>query len=88
MGKLPETFNGDRTKADDFIEEVKGYLHLNAEVAEFDSPIKKVAFTLTHMKGPEVAGWVHDVGHMLDSLNPLVDNIPLLWDQFLVEFEA
>ena len=29
MGKLPEIFNGDRTKAKDFIEEVKGYLHLN-----------------------------------------------------------
>ena len=88
MGKLPKIFNGDRTKADDFIEEVKGYLCLNAEVAGFDSPMKKITFTLTHMKGPEVAGWVHDIGHMLDGLNPLVDNIPFLWEQFLNEFEA
>ena len=29
MGKLPDTFDGDQTKAEDFIEEVKGYLCLN-----------------------------------------------------------
>ena len=55
MGKLPDTFDGDRAKAEDFIEEVKGYLHLNQDVAGFNSPMKKVAFTLTHMKGPKVA---------------------------------
>jgi hypothetical protein len=87
MGKLPDMFDGDRTKADNFIEEVKAYLRLNADVAGFNSPQKKIAFTLTHMKGEDVAGWIRDMGIMLDKL-VLADNVPLLWDQFLVEFEA
>ena len=88
MGKLPEIFGGNREQADDFIEAIKGYLRLNQDIAGFDSPIKKVAFTLTHMQGPEVAGWVKDMGTMLDGLNPATDNIPDLWNQFLEEFEA
>ena len=88
MGKLPKIFGGNREQADDFIEAIKGYLRLNQDVAGFDSPMKKVAFTLTHMQGPEVAGWVKDMGTMLDGLNPATDNIPDLWNQFLEEFEA
>jgi hypothetical protein len=41
MGQLPQTFTGDHTQADNFIEEVKGYLRLNRDVAGFDSPMKK-----------------------------------------------
>ena len=86
MGKLPEVFTGDKTRADDFIEEVKAYLRLNADVAGFNSPMKKVAFTVTLMKGPEVAGWTRDIGMMLDALNPNQDNVPAVWEQFLHEF--
>ena len=50
--------------------------------------MKKVAFTLTHMQGPEVAEWVKDMGTMLNRLNPITNNIPDLWNQFLEEFEA
>jgi hypothetical protein len=87
MGKLPDEFDGDRTKADDFIAEVQQYLRLNQDVAGYNSPIKKVAFTLTCMKGPIVAAWIRDVGNMLDQLDPTVDNIPAVWDQFLEQFE-
>ena len=86
MGQLPQTFYGDRMRADDFIEEVKGYLRLNHDVAGFNSPIKKVAFTLTLIKGEDTAGWTRDVGAWLDGLDPAVDNVPALWDQFLLEF--
>ena len=86
MGKLPEVLTGDRTRADDFIEEVKAYLCLNADIAGFNSPMKKVAFTVTLMKGPEVAGWTRDIGTMLDGLNPNQDNVPAVWEQFLQEF--
>ena len=58
MGSLPQIFYGDRSKADDFIEEVKGYFHLNADVAGYNSLYKKVAFTLTLVKGEEKAQWV------------------------------
>ena len=47
MGSLPQIFTGDQSKADNFIEEVKGYFWLNADVASYNSPFKKVAFTLT-----------------------------------------
>ena len=88
MGKLPDTFDGDRAKAEDFIEEVKGYLHLNQDVAGFNSPIKKVAFTLIHMKGPKVANWVKTMGETIEGLDPLVDNIPAIWTTFLNMFNT
>ena len=48
--------------------------------------MKKAALTLTLIKGPEVAGWVHDMGHWIDQLNPTLDNVPFVWEQFLLEF--
>jgi Retrotransposon gag protein len=87
MGQLPQTFTGDCMQADNFIEEVKGYLRLNWDVAGFDSPMKKIAFTLTLIKGPDMVGWTHEIGYMLDGLDPDVDNVPALWQQFLYEFE-
>ena len=58
MGSLPQIFYGDRSKANDFIKEVKGYFRLNADVPGYNSPYKKVAFTLTLVKGEEMAQWV------------------------------
>ena len=83
MGSLPQIFYGDRSKADDFIEEVKGYFRLNADVAGYNSPYKKVAFTLTLVKGEETAQWVRSMGNWLDTLDPVADNIEDLWLQFL-----
>jgi len=50
--------------------------------------MKQMAFTLTLIKGPEVAGWTRNMGEVLDALDLLVDNIPAVWDQFLYEFSA
>ena len=63
MGSLPQIFNGDRSKADDFIEEVKGYFHLNANVMGYDSLYKKVAFTLMLIKVDELPQWVQNMGN-------------------------
>ena len=89
IGALPTPFLGDRTKAENFMEEVKQYLRLNRDVAGFDSPMTKVNFTLTHMKGPAVAGWTRDMGNLMDvlALNP-ANNIPDLWLHFQLEFES
>jgi hypothetical protein len=87
MGKLPELFYGNRTKVEHFMQEVKAYLRLNQDVPGFNSPMKKVAFVLTHIKGPDVAGWARDVGEVLDNLQMPQDNIPILWTQFCEEFE-
>ena len=86
MGSLPQIFIGDCTRADDFIEEVQGYLCLNQDVAGFNSPMKKVSLTLTVIKGPEVAGWVRDMGRWIDQLDPVINNVPLVWEQFLHKF--
>jgi hypothetical protein len=75
MGQLPQVLTGDHSKVDNFIEEVKGYLHLNQDVAGFDLPIKKIAFTLTLIKGPDTVGWTCNIGNFLDTLGP-TDNIP------------
>jgi Retrotransposon gag protein/Zinc knuckle len=86
MANKPENFWGDRTKAEEFIEEVKGYLWLNADVVGYNSPKTKAAFTLTCMKGSEVAGWVKNMGEIIEDLDP-ADNVPLFWDYFLQEFD-
>jgi hypothetical protein len=86
MGKLPADFYGDRAKGEDFLEECKGYLLLNEDVSGFDSPKKKVQFVLTHMKGPDVSGWVKDMQTLLQTID-MTNNVPILWDQFLMEFE-
>jgi hypothetical protein len=87
MGNKPENFYGDRAKADTFIEDVKAYLWLNEDMAGYNSPKNKIAFTLTCMKGNEVSGWTRAMGEMLDTL-PRDQNVPLLWDFFLQEFEV
>jgi hypothetical protein len=87
MGNKPENFYGDRAKADTFIEDVKAYLRLNEDVAGYNSPKNKIAFTLTCMKGDEVSEWTRAMGEMLDTL-PRDQNVPLLWDFFLQEFEV
>ena len=83
MGSLPQIFYRDQSKADDFIEEVKGYFRLNANVAGYNLPYKKVAFTLTLVKGEETAQWVQNMGNWLNMLDPIADNIKDLWLQFL-----
>ena len=55
MGALPQVCYGDRTKANDFIDKVKAYLHLNVDIAGYDSLFKKVSFTLTLVKGESAA---------------------------------
>ena len=87
MGSPPSIYNGDRTKANDWLEELKMYLRVNRDVAGFDSPIKKVTVALSFIKGPQVAEWVCDYGRVLDTLDPTNNNIPAVWDQFLDEFE-
>ena len=43
---------------------------------------------LLHIQGTKTSGWKHDMGELLNSLDPAIDNIPALWDQFLVEFRT
>ena len=48
--------------------------------------MKKIALVLMLMQGEAVEGWTADVGTALDLLDLAQDNVPALWDQFLVKF--
>ena len=72
----PNPATPQQPKADDFINKVKAYLCLNADVTGYDSPFKKVAFTLTLIKGESTAQWVRHMGNWLDGLVLPRDNIP------------
>jgi Retrotransposon gag protein len=88
MGQPPPVFTGDRTEADDFVDQVKVYLRLNHDVTGFRSPMKKMVFMLSHIQGAETSVWKREMGNLLDRLDPVADNIPALWDQFLLEFRT
>jgi len=85
MGALLAVFNGDQTYADNFVEQLKGYIQLNCLVAGMGSYIQQAAFALTLIQGPLVAEWTRAMGEWLDGLQA-VDDIPTVWDQFLAEF--
>ena len=87
MAALPQIFLGNGTKADDFIDKVKAYLYLNADVAGYNSPFKKVTFTFTLIKGESTAQWIRNMGNWLDGLIMPRDNILNLWTQSLREFQ-
>jgi hypothetical protein len=87
MGAIPDKFSGDRQKAENFLEDVLGYLRLNTDVMGYNSPMKRVAFTLTLIEGPDVAGWKHGMGAWIDRMDPTIHNIPAVWTDFLQEFQ-
>ena len=85
-GEKLAIFDRDQTKADQFIEEVQQYLALNHLVLGFNSHLRNMMFTLTLIKGPNIARWVRDIGEIWRQLNDARDDVPAVWDQFLVEF--
>ena len=82
MGGLPQPFMDDRSKAGDFIEAMKTYIHLNQWVPGFESAMQKINLTLTLMHGERVARWVKSVGAALDKLDPTINNVDTLWTTF------
>src|SRR5713226_9498254 len=87
MGELPDVFNGDRTKAELFLNQLNHYFLLNLDVLGFNSPIKKVALAITLIKGPEATGWTRALGELLCALDPVHNNMPALWEHFEWEFQ-
>jgi len=87
MGKDPPLFQGDRKKADTFINEVDKYLTLNDDVAGFNSPRKKVILVLTFMQGPEVEEWTRGMLQWIQQINNQ-SNTDDVWHIFLWRFYA
>ena len=54
MGTLPTIFEGDHSKAESFLREFSTYLLVNYDIPALASFIKRIAITLTCIKGPEV----------------------------------
>ena len=69
MGKDPPLFQGERKKADTFMNEVEKYLTLNYDVAGFNSLKKKVILVLTFMQGPEVEEWTRGMLQWIQQID-------------------
>ena len=85
MGKDPPLFEGQREKADTFMNEVEKYLALNYDVMGFNSPKKKVALVLTFMQGPEVEEWTRGMLQWIQQINDQ-SNMDNVWCIFLQQF--
>ena len=79
---MPEKFDGDRSKAEEFIEDLRSYLRLNARVQPLNTYQGKVAFALTLISGPLVRDFVRIQGDTLDASNEHPDT----WFDFLDAF--
>ena len=84
MGALPIIFQGDRDKADDFVDALKHYLRLNRETPPLNTYIGKVALALTLIQGPDVVDFTREQGDILDNAFEDRD----VWDDFIAAFEA
>jgi len=62
MGTLPSIFSGDREQADNFMEQLKGYIHLNHLVPGMNLYIQQVAVTGTWGRKPHLCGLPMDQG--------------------------
>ncbi len=78
IGSPPSIFHRDRALADNFLDELNLYFQVNWVVPNYQSSITQAAFTLTYIKGKEVAGWVRDFGEFLCSLDPVNDDGPIV----------
>ena len=85
-GNPPEIFTGHREKADRFLSQLKRYHLANIGVPEFNSWIRKVVITCTYIQGPLVDKWVDRAVDWLSQLDPAIDDIEDVWDQFLDAF--
>ena len=86
MGTPPQVFASDCAEAKIFLDEFQRYIRVNRRVPGFESPIRLVALALTYIQGPMVANWAREMGQWLDTLDPILDNIPDVLRQFYEEF--
>jgi hypothetical protein len=86
VGVMPQIFDGDRTKADAFMRELRIYMIANRGVPGFESPIQRIAIALTFIKGPEVDGWVEGILNAVDQLYPVNNNVEYTYLDFLQRF--
>jgi hypothetical protein len=83
----PQIFKGDRTKAEAFLRELCLYMMANRGVPGFELPMRRVAITLTFIKGPKVDGWVEAMLQILEQLDPVTEDVEYVYTNFLTHFQ-
>jgi hypothetical protein len=93
-GKQPPTFDGTRSKADNFWRAFKIYRILNKETNTIKNPFHRTALAISFITGPNVDDWAE---HQLDQLeektspsnpNQYVDTDERLWTEFETAFQT
>jgi hypothetical protein len=84
----PQVFEGDRTKAEAFMRELRLYMLANHGVPGFESPMRRVAIALTFIKGMKVDGWVEAMLQTLEQLDPATEDVEYVYTNFLNHFQT
>ena len=93
-GKQPPTFDGTRSKANNFWRAFKIYRILNKETSTIKNPFHRTALAISFIAGPNVDDWAE---HQLDQLkektnranpNHYADTDEWLWTEFEMAFQA
>jgi hypothetical protein len=95
LGEPPTTFEGDRSKADQFITQFGLFRIINDRNTVITNPKRRVALALTYIRGPKVDAWV---SQQYDALSTEANHAPArtphadtdeesLWEDFIAEFK-
>jgi Retrotransposon gag protein len=102
IGVPPITFDGDRSKADQFITQFGLFRIINDKNSVITNPKRRVALALTYIRGPKVDAWVSQqydalstkVNHANDALARTTQggadtdsDEEDLWEDFIAEFK-
>lgn len=95
IGVPPSPFDGDRSKADQFITRFGLYCMINERNSVITNPKRRIALALTYIRGPKVDDWVtQQVNALLTKVVGDADHVPkhantdeALWEDFVTEFK-
>ena len=93
-GKQPPTFDGTRSKADNFWRAFKIYRILNKETNTIKNPFHRTTLAISFITGPNVDDWAeHQLDQLEEKTNPLnpnqyADTDERLWTEFETAFQT
>ena len=93
-GKQPPTFDGTRSKADNFWRAFKIYQILNKETNTIKNPFHRTALAISFITGPNVDDWAeHQLDQLEEKTSPLnpnsyADTDERLWTEFETAFQT
>ncbi len=73
-GRVPDTFNGDWTKAQNFLNQFNLFWLMNDDAATMTNPFKRCIYFLGLVHGPHVKDWVIDQVSVLKEVTTQDDN--------------